>query len=116
MCNCEFDPYPEGDEDFGEESTHFHRTCLFCGGQWWGLHCPHDGYQNNCPDCGKRPVTVPDAKPNTACSGREEQRRERQPIDRLLPMAACAVIIVIAFLVILPTISIAAIALKMILS
>jgi len=60
MCNCEFDPYPEGDEDFGEESTHFLRTCLFCGCQWWGLHCPHDGYQNNCPDCGKRPVTVPD--------------------------------------------------------
>jgi hypothetical protein len=42
MCKCEFDPYPIEDEDFGEES----------------LHCPHDGYQNPCPKCGKRPVIV----------------------------------------------------------
>jgi hypothetical protein len=58
MCDCEFEPYPEGDEDFGEESTHYHRTCLFCGAVWWGLHCPHDLYQNPCPDCKKVPLTI----------------------------------------------------------
>lgn len=59
MCNCEFDPYDDGDED---ESTHFHRTCLFCGERWWGLHCPHDGYQNPCPRCGQRPDPIEDTE------------------------------------------------------
>jgi hypothetical protein len=58
ICECEFDSYPKSDGDFGEESVHFLRKCLFCGDQWWGLHCRHDGYQNLCPNCGQRPVTV----------------------------------------------------------
>lgn len=55
-CVCEFDPYDDGSD---EESWHFKRICLFCGAVWWGLHCPHDGHQNPCPECGKRPVVVP---------------------------------------------------------
>jgi len=58
MCDCEFTPYPENDEDYGKESWHFLRTCKFCGNKWWGLHCPHDGYQNPCPECGRRPVPI----------------------------------------------------------
>ena len=50
-CTCEFDPY----EDCDEESWHFLRTCAECGHQWYGLHCPHDLYQNPCPNCGIRP-------------------------------------------------------------
>jgi hypothetical protein len=54
-CRCEFDPYDDGDT---EPSTHFKRTCLFCGGTWFGLHCPHDGHQRPCPNCGKKPIPV----------------------------------------------------------
>lgn len=49
-CACEFD-YDEGD---GEETWHFTRTCRACGFVWGALHCPHDGVQNPCPDCGWR--------------------------------------------------------------
>ncbi len=58
VCDCDFDPYPVGDEDYGEESWHYARKCEFCGKTWRGLHCPHDGYQNPCPECNQRPVTV----------------------------------------------------------
>ena len=44
--------------NMSEDNWHFRRTCLFCGRQWRGLHCPHDGYQNPCPHCGKRPDAV----------------------------------------------------------
>lgn len=37
---------------------HYQRTCLNCGKTWWGLHCPHDGYQNPCPACGTKPAQV----------------------------------------------------------
>ena len=37
---------------------HYKRTCEFCGYIWGGLHCIHDGYQNPCPSCNKRPTTV----------------------------------------------------------
>jgi NAD-dependent SIR2 family protein deacetylase len=57
MCDCEFDPYADCVE---EESWHFKRTCEFCGYSWYGLHCPHDGHQNPCPECGKRPTVVPE--------------------------------------------------------
>lgn len=57
MCECEFDPYQDGDD---EESWHFLRRCNACGGEWYGLHCPHDGHQNPCPHCGLRPTTVPE--------------------------------------------------------
>ena len=42
-----------------DELMHYHRTCLSCGENWWGLHCPHDGIQNPCSACGMRPNTVP---------------------------------------------------------
>jgi hypothetical protein len=42
-----------------DEYTHYHRTCQNCGRNWWGLHCPHDGIQNPCPSCKKKPATVP---------------------------------------------------------
>ena len=51
MCDCEFTPYKSSDE----ESWHYLRYCGFCGHEWYGLHCPHDGYQNPCPNCGRRP-------------------------------------------------------------
>lgn len=60
-CDCEFDPKwagPEENGGDGEESWHFTRTCAFCGTEWAGLHCPHDGYQNPCPACGLRPAVV----------------------------------------------------------
>jgi hypothetical protein len=60
-CECEFDPYPPEDEDAGEESWHFRRTCTNCGGSWFGLHCPYDGHQNPCPHCGVNPEPEPDA-------------------------------------------------------
>ncbi len=43
---------------FKDELWHYKRTCNFCGHIWGGLHCPHDGYQNPCPVCGKRPTVV----------------------------------------------------------
>ena len=43
-----------------DESTHYYRVCTNCGYGWWGLHCPHDGYQNPCSNCDKRPKTLPD--------------------------------------------------------
>ncbi len=49
---CE--PDAESDEP-GEPRTHYLRTCAGCGHQWEGLHCVHDGFQNPCPGCGKRP-------------------------------------------------------------
>jgi hypothetical protein len=55
-CDCQFDPYEDGDE---EESWHYKRTCEACGETWWGLHCPHDGVQNPCPACD----VVPGGKP-----------------------------------------------------
>lgn len=55
MCNCKFDPYLGGDE---EESWHYRRTCLFCGHQWYSLHCVHDGYQNPCPRCNRQSYEV----------------------------------------------------------
>lgn len=57
VCNCEFSP--EFDEP-GQPSVWYKRTCEFCGATWAGLHCPHDGYQNPCPECGKRPTVVPE--------------------------------------------------------
>lgn len=55
-CECDFTPDPEDPNDLS--ASHYYRRCLFCGCKWWGLHCPHDGYQNPCPKCGKRPVPV----------------------------------------------------------
>jgi predicted RNA-binding Zn-ribbon protein involved in translation (DUF1610 family) len=55
-CNCEFDPYEDGDD---EESWHYKRACEECGEVWWSLHCRHDGYQNRCPECGTRPRIKP---------------------------------------------------------
>jgi len=41
-----------------EERMYNQRTCLGCGYNWWGLHCPHDGYQNPCPNCKLTPKQV----------------------------------------------------------
>ena len=54
-CACVFSEYD--DEDFGEESWHFKRRCK-CGHTWYGLHCPHDGYQNPCPECSAVPNVI----------------------------------------------------------
>jgi len=59
MCDCKFDPSLD---DPGEESWHYRRKCLYCGEEWGGLHCPHDGYQNKCPKCGTRPTPVEEAE------------------------------------------------------
>ena len=58
VCDCEFTPYKRGDDDYGEESWHYLRKCASCGKEWYGLHCPHDGYQNTCPKCGQTPSVV----------------------------------------------------------
>jgi len=42
----------------GEESTHYQRTCVFCGYSWLGLHCVHDGYQNPCSNCDRKPPVI----------------------------------------------------------
>lgn len=47
---------------------HFKRTCEFCGYVWAGLHCPHDGYQNPCPKCKRRPTPVPEPEDVGVCS------------------------------------------------
>ena len=58
-CNCEFvAKYEDDDGDNCHEPWHYKRTCSSCGKWWYGLHCPHDGYQNPCPHCGTRPATV----------------------------------------------------------
>lgn len=51
MCDCEFTPDPNDPDD----DWHFLRTCRSCGGSWFALHCPHDGHQRPCPNCGVRP-------------------------------------------------------------
>lgn len=58
MCECEFAPYEDDDDEFGEDSYHYKRTCLFCGHIWWGLHCPHDKNQSVCVRCGIAPVVL----------------------------------------------------------
>ena len=59
ICECRFDNYD--DPNVEGESWHYRRTCEFCGNRWWGLHCPHDGHQNPCPLCDKRPTVVPES-------------------------------------------------------
>lgn len=58
ICECEFDVDPEEPDD----DWHFFRTCFACGGKWYGLHCPHDGYQNPCPHCGERPIPIKETR------------------------------------------------------
>lgn len=41
-----------------DNTTHYERTCNFCGNTWLGLHCPHDGYQNPCPNCDRKPPVI----------------------------------------------------------
>lgn len=53
-CECEFDPYDDGDT---EESYHYKRTCEHCGFAWYALHCAHDGFQNPCPGCDVKPAS-----------------------------------------------------------
>lgn len=49
---------PDAEPDEPREApTHYLRTCEHCGTKWEGFHCPHDGFQNPCPECGRRPET-----------------------------------------------------------
>jgi len=50
-----------------EDYCHYKRTCEFCGYVWHGLHCVHDGYQNSCPNCNKRPTTIPEPADGCDC-------------------------------------------------
>lgn len=54
VCDCEFTPYEDLEEGEEEEPWHYLRRCAACGNKWYSLHCPHDGYQNCCPECGTR--------------------------------------------------------------
>ena len=56
-------------EAIEELRTHYERICLFCGETWLGLHCPHDGYQNPCPNCGKMPETISTFDTANDCNG-----------------------------------------------
>lgn len=56
-CDCEFTPDPDDPEESTPETAwHYRRTCPSCGVTWWALHCPHDGIQNPCPECGVTPT------------------------------------------------------------
>jgi len=57
-CQCEFTPYDDYYPDPNNLSWHFRRKCLYCGYIWYGLHCPHDGFQNPCPRCKIKPTPV----------------------------------------------------------
>ncbi len=60
-CECKFDPDPDDpEEDKPWTARHYKRQCLRCDHIWYGLHCPHDRYQNPCPGCGHLPVPVPE--------------------------------------------------------
>ncbi len=59
-CACEPDADPE---EPGETKTHYLRICAACGTKWEGLHCPHDGFQNPCPGCGRRPIVLREPQP-----------------------------------------------------
>lgn len=50
-----------------EELWHFRRTCSNCGYVWGGLHCPHEGYQNPCPQCETFPEVVREPPDGCAC-------------------------------------------------
>lgn len=49
---------PEGTDDDSQELTHYMRTCAFCNMRWESLRCPHNGYQNPCPNCGHRQAVL----------------------------------------------------------
>lgn len=59
MCDCIFDDFDDGDT---EESYHYKRYCK-CDHSWFSLHCPHDGRQNPCPNCGLVPEVEKDEWP-----------------------------------------------------
>lgn len=56
---------PVNYDEVDEPPWHFLRTCPMCGYQWGGLHCPHDGFQNPCPNCGEWPEVV--QSPTNGC-------------------------------------------------
>lgn len=73
-CHCEHTPDPDDpDENTKDTSLHYLRRCQFCKATWWGLHCPHDGFQNPCGNCGKTPLKidkgVPSVEANQAGGG-----------------------------------------------
>ncbi|MBP9839984.1 MAG: hypothetical protein KBC44_03360 [Candidatus Pacebacteria bacterium] len=76
-----------------DASTHYERVCTNCGQVWWGLHCPHDGYQNPCPNCDKKPTSVQELEHNTVCGCNgtldldEAEQSIQQLINECLPPA-----------------------------
>lgn len=69
-----------------DASTHYERVCTNCGQVWWGLHCPHDGYQNPCPNCDKKPTSVQELEHNTVCgcNGTLDLDEAEQSIQQLI--------------------------------
>lgn len=37
-----------------EPLWHYFRACAACGYGWASLHCPHEGIQTPCSQCGHR--------------------------------------------------------------
>jgi hypothetical protein len=72
-----------------DASTHYERVCTNCGQVWWGLHCPHDGYQNPCPNCDKKPTSVQELEHNTVCgcNGTLDLDEAEQSIQQLIKQA-----------------------------
>lgn len=48
-------------------SWHYTRTCQWCMTVWGGLHCPHDGFQHECPNCRRRPDIMPEPPEGCDC-------------------------------------------------
>ena len=86
---CECEPDAEPDEP-GEPRTHYVRTCAACDGQWEALHCPHDGVQNPCPACGRRPAELKEIQPADLARGWLLASKARPPGDNLDTQGALA--------------------------
>jgi hypothetical protein len=46
-CGC-------GSQD--ENSAEYQRVCDYCDTHWVDTHCPHDIFQNPCPECDVVPL------------------------------------------------------------
>jgi hypothetical protein len=67
ICDCEPTPWYNADGTIDEEegeATHYLRECQNCGFVWHSLHCPHDGCQRKCGECGTRAQQVEETEPD----------------------------------------------------
>ena len=69
-------------EVLGENTTHYERTCWSCGYTWLGLHCPHDGYQNECGNCNRKPSVID--YHDCTCKGVTDLEEATQAIEALI--------------------------------